>query len=36
MGASTAIFSVVYGVLLRSLPYYKPDRIADLGGEFKR
>ena len=27
IGASTAIFSVVYGVLLRSLPYYKPDQI---------
>lgn len=27
IGASTAIFSVVYGVLLRSLPYYKPEQI---------
>jgi putative ABC transport system permease protein len=27
IGASTAIFSVVYGVLLRSLPYYKSDQI---------
>ena len=27
IGASTAIFSVVYGVLLRSLPYHKPEQI---------
>ncbi len=27
VGASTAIFSVVYGVLLRSLPYEKPEQI---------
>jgi putative ABC transport system permease protein len=27
IGASTAIFSVVYGVLLRSLPYYKSEQI---------
>ena len=27
IGASTAIFSVVYGVLLRPLPYYKPEQI---------
>jgi len=27
IGASTAIFSVAYGVLLRPLPYYKADQI---------
>lgn len=30
IGASTAIFSVVYSVLLRSLPYYKPEQIVSV------
>lgn len=30
IGASTSIFSVVYGVLLRPLPYPKPEQIVSL------
>src|SRR5690348_13746779 len=30
IGADTAIFSVVYGVLLRSLPYPKPEQILSI------
>src|SRR5215467_15770736 len=34
IGANTAIFSVVYGVILKPLPYQKPEQLARVYSEF--
>ena len=34
VGATTAIFSVVYGILLRPLPYIESERLVTLGKKF--
>jgi len=36
IGANTAIFSLVQGILLRSLPYRQPDRLVSITGSYPR
>ena len=35
IGANTSIFTVVYGVLLRPLPFPQPERIVQLSEAFE-
>jgi predicted permease len=36
IGANTAIFSLVNGILLSSLPYYKPEELVSLTGAYPK
>ena len=34
--ATTSIFSIAYGILLRDLPYHEPDRLVSLGARLQK